>query len=157
MVGVGDVFVEQLADEPLPLPGIGVSHEGLNPFGLGQEAHEIKARPADEGAVVTLGWLRHAVRRKRGIDDAVDGVRTAVHGRWQHDLAKGERGLPRRSLERKARLPWGPLVDPRLQDGDGLGRQRLAVAWHPIVGIVTRDPGHEFAGGRRARDEPGRA
>ena len=156
VVGVGHVVVEQVTDKPRVFVGIGVGHERFDPVGLGQQAHEIEARPADEGAVVTPGRPRHAVRRKRGIDDAVDGVRTTVHGRWQHDLAECEWGLPRRALEREAGLPRGLLVDPGLQGGDRLGRQRLAVAWHPIVGIIARDPGHEFAGGRTARNEPGR-
>ena len=53
VVGVGDIVGEQVTDESRALLGIGVGDKGLDAVGGGQQAHEVEARPADEGAVVT--------------------------------------------------------------------------------------------------------
>ena len=55
--------------------------------------------------------------------------------------------------------PLGPdrlLVDPRREDADRLGRERVSFARHPVVRVGARDPGNEFAFGRLTYHKAGR-
>ena len=155
--GVGDAVVEQFADEPAPLGRIRIGDERLDAVGGRQEADKVEARAADERAIVGPRRTRDAPLPPQGVDDPVDGVLAAILGRRQVDLPQGELRLPARALEGEARLPGRFRLDPLFQHGDGFGRQRVALARHPIVGVGARDTGDDLARVSQGFDEAGRA
>ena len=158
MLGVGHVVGQQSIDESGSLICVFIGEKRVE-FRRGRkQADEVEISPPRERRIVDRLRSRQFLVGQIGIENAVDRIRPTVEGRRERDLARTERRFVRRRAERKILFPFQAFVDPRLEQGDRLGRDALRRRRrHLQVGVGRRDAGQEIALAAFARDDGGTA
>lgn len=121
--------------------GVGVVEKKFRLPERGWKTGEIEADPAEECSAISGGGWREVFRGESGEDEGIDGInRASGLGYWGNDRPDGR--------------DVGPVFAPSCALGDpaaqkvflGGGERIIGISRrHDLLGVVTKNPGDEFA------------
>ena len=147
-------------DEPFVRAGSRVATEGFDFVGTRRQSAEVETEPANQRRAVGLGRGGQMLGRKAGADEGVDRVDQRLAARDAGDARPADRlegPMSFRSRERTIGRPFGPFVDPPLDEGDFLLGQPRRLGRHRRQVALSRDRLKQEALGGLARHKRGPA